>query len=98
MCALAPLGTRWPLVPLSFPPLCSLQREGSGHPEGWDPGSRQCVPRDQAPQLGEHKRQRPLMSWRLLGTPEAHAALLQPRLERAMIRLACFLYTRHIHT
>lgn len=42
-----------------------------GHPEGRDPGSRLCVPRDQAPQLGEHIRQRPLVSWRLLGTPEA---------------------------
>lgn len=28
-------------------------------PEGRVPGSRLCVPRDQAPQLGEHKRQRP---------------------------------------
>lgn len=50
-----------------------LQGRGgvSGHPEGRDPGSRLCVPRDQAPQLGKHIRQRPLASWRLLGTPGA---------------------------
>lgn len=71
---------------------------GPSHPEGRDPGSRLCAPREQAPQLGEHKRQRPLISWRLPRTPGACAALLQPRLERAVIRLACFVHARHMHT
>lgn len=53
-----------------------------------------CAPRDLAPQLEEDIRQRPLVSWRLLRTPGDCAALLQPRLERAMIRLACFIYSQ----
>ncbi len=50
VCVLAPLGTRWLLVPLSFPLL---------PPEGPHSGSRLPVPRDQAPQLGEQERQKP---------------------------------------
>lgn len=91
-CTAAPLGTRWPLVPLSVP-LLSRGR-GSGRPLGRDPGSWLCAPRDLAPQLEEDIRQRPLVSWRLLRTPGDCAALLQPRLERAMIRLACFIYSQ----
>lgn len=59
---LASLGTRWPLVPLSFPLLCSLQRAGSrGHG---------CVcPETRLLSWGSTRDKDPLVSWRLPGTP-----------------------------
>lgn len=90
VCVLAPLGTRWPLVQLSFPLLCSLSR---------GPGPRVtavCAQRPGSSAGGARETKTPHLL-EAVGTPGACVALLQLRLERAMIRVARFIYT-HIHT
>ena len=81
-------------------PLCSALSRGRapGHPEGQDPGSRQCVcPETRLLSCGDKDPPPPPSPGGCRGTPEGCAALLQPRLERAMIRLARFVHT-HKHT